>query len=202
MDKVHLIYKVLAGKASETERIELDNWLAKNKDNKIEFDDIKLLFENERSDSVVEQNDHFNDGLLKIKDLMLKKTSKQKHNMALFTIAVITILVCGGVFIYFFVTQPDSMNSSYYLKFDNASLKVIIDDLEKKYRVKIEVEEKEIMSCRFTGSFYRTESAKDIVESLAAALNLQVESLNNQQYRILGMGCLKKSSTDSTLAGP
>ena len=45
-DKHELIYKFLDGTASKEEREELDQWLTTSEANRLEFNDIKLLFDN------------------------------------------------------------------------------------------------------------------------------------------------------------
>ncbi len=105
MDKTSLIYKVLEGKASEVEKAELSWWIALSEENKSEYQDIKLLWENSNELNNTADN-NYDDDLRKIKAAMQAKFNHHNNNknrvqiiLVIFILIVITLL--------FFLTNQD-----------------------------------------------------------------------------------------------
>jgi ferric-dicitrate binding protein FerR (iron transport regulator) len=71
MDRVALIYRFLSGEASQSEKQELDEWIAKSEANREEFEDIKLLWENSPLPSDTEQDEN---GFEKIRQRIQQQT--------------------------------------------------------------------------------------------------------------------------------
>jgi ferric-dicitrate binding protein FerR (iron transport regulator) len=71
--------------------------------------------------------------------------------------------------------------------FRNVSLETILNDLNSVYDVKVKVRNKAIDNCRLTVTF-KNERIEDVVEIIAASLNLTV-SKDGNDFILDGMGC-------------
>lgn len=185
MDKTSLIYKVLSNAASETERKELDEWLSQSEENKIEFNDVKLLWETSKdSDQSFSKN-----GLSKIKAVMqskLRRREQSTRNWVLIALLVIAVLVFTY---FFFFHKTQNQDSVGRLKFDNASLKQVIRTLEDQYDVRIEFENSKISACTFTGIFYQTSGVDEVLQTIGESLNLRYRLTREGEYLVTGSGC-------------
>lgn len=95
MDRVPLIYKVLSGEANHHEKTELNDWIAQDKGNKEEYEDIKLLWENSPATKhSIEMEAEFD----KIKQRMQKSLLAKRRYHALFWIIVTLITMVALVF--------------------------------------------------------------------------------------------------------
>ena len=188
MNKIVLIDKVLSGNASEAEKTELDVWISESEANQIEYQDIKLLWENTNDVNNAEDDDHFYDGLQKIKASMQSKHKPSIRNKTVIRYAaLLSVLI---VLVYLFFKNVETKQQSQYIRFDNASLENVVPVLEDQYNIHIEVENKKILGCQFTGTFYQADSVHDVISSLTGALNLTYVILSDQKYRLIGSGCL------------
>ena len=78
MDKGVLIYKVLSQTVSETEKKELNDWIAKSPGNMSDYEDMKFLMENVKDPGEsIATNKHFYDGLQKIKRMIRALEAKE-----------------------------------------------------------------------------------------------------------------------------
>lgn len=125
MDRVSLIYRVLANEADPTEKKELDDWIAKSEANRVEFEDIKLLWE---FSEMAPDHGYVDDlGFEKIKQQVmqrLKAKARLKH--ALYTIALVI-----AILIVVLVTKLTWFSDSDGMQFNRTGLKEIIKELEK-----------------------------------------------------------------------
>ncbi len=187
MDKTSLIYKVLEGNASEGEKIELMAWIGQSEENKAEYQDIKLLWEN--SNEIIRgTNDHFYAGLRKIKTSMQSKHKRDNLNK----IILLTLILVVLVILFFCWLSPEKREDPPFLRFDNASLEIVISTIEVRYNIHIQVADEKILACGFTGIFYHADSGQNVTQSLAKALDLTYEMLDDQHYRLIGIGCLSR----------
>lgn len=186
MNKTPLIYRVLSGKASELEKKELEEWIAQSEDNRIEFDDLKLLLENSPEQDQLPPKSQFYDGLTKIKALMQLKLRKRERNKRA---VVLIIFIAVIIAVLFFSLYRKNSDANEYVRYDNVSLRQVLHMLEKKYDVQIELEKKEIANCKFTGAFYRAENVSNMLQILDEALSLKHKSLGRQKYLLTGSGC-------------
>lgn len=71
--------------------------------------------------------------------------------------------------------------------FHNTLLKEVIPTLEHYYAIKISVTNPEVLQCRFTGIFEKSE-LKEILQVLSMSFNLTSDRVNNK-YMLSGKGC-------------
>ncbi|SRR5258706_13420421 len=189
MDKPSLIYKVLSAKADESEKKELEDWLEQGEENKIEFNDIKLIWENSTDPDQSLPKNQFREGLTKIKALMqtkLKKREQSKRTWALLILLLLGILL----FTFVFFLKPQRHKPSGHLQFNNVSLGQVLETLESEYGVHIELADRKLNTCLFTGIFYQTKNVKDVLQLLDEALNLKYTITGEGQYLLTGPGCV------------
>ena len=186
MDTTSLIHKVLSGKASETERADLEGWIGGSEANKTEYNDIRLLWESGKDTDRSPADAHFYEGLDQIKTIMQRKRrNRKRRKMTSSAVAMAAIIGIG----FFFLYPGSGRESRRYHKFENASLADIISTLEKDFDIRIEVEQKKTLTCRFTGTFYNN-PAEDIIKIVSDDLNLRWESDKKGEYRLTGGGCV------------
>lgn len=184
MDKASLIFKVLSGEATENERAELERWIAQSEANKSEYEDIKLLWGSSGVASNVE-DEHFYDGFAKIKSKFKQKRAVRRRKRLITWTSVIgaTVLVTIALFV---ITDPAS---DALVRFDDAPLAEVITVLENEFHIDIETDSREILACKFTGTFYKKNNEQAFIRSLSNALNLQYELKSHHTYRLKGSGC-------------
>lgn len=188
MDRSSLIYKVLSNEATETERKELDEWLSQSEENKIEFNDIKLLWETSGDSDQLTSKNQLKEGLSKIKALMQSKLRRREQNTRTWVLIVLAI-VSVLVFTYLLFQKSQNRDSIGRLKFDNVSLEQVINTLEDRYDVHIEFENKKVSTCTFTGIFYQTKNVDEVLQTLDEALNLNHKLTGEGEYLVTGTGC-------------
>lgn len=189
MDKTSLIYKVLSAEANESEKKELENWLSQSEENKIEFNDLKLLWEASKDPDQSITKNQLQDGFIKIKALMEAKLKKRQQNKRIWIL--ITVLILGLlVFIFIFFRKEQNHDSFKRLKFSNTSLEQVIKILESEYEIDIELENKKVSACTFTGVIYRTKNVDDVLRTLDEALSINHRAVREGHYLLTGSGCL------------
>jgi len=186
MDRISLIYKVLSATASEPEKKDLENWLAQRRENEIEFDDVKLLWEasNGSDHSMPKTPSRY--GLIKIKAVIQMRLRRRRQNKRALAwiILLIGILTLAGVF-----SLRSENEGGRVLVFNNSSLEQIVKTLEKEYDAHIVIADKKINKCTFTGFFYQTGNLNDILQTLDQALNLKHKFVSEGNYLLMGSGC-------------
>lgn len=203
-----LIDKVLRGKATESEKANLTRWIAADPANKADYDDLKLMYENAaKTIENIGDDDPFYDGLRRIEsaiEILKKKGKKIKRHK--------TIRIVLGIVAFFMAVMAGSWLRSHYtetqlstrregkdtvmvlsapLRFDDATLEEIIKTLEEKYGLAFNVSTKELLTCRFTGSFSRGSSIPDIVRFLAESMGFDYKILSRHLYVLHGEGCAR-----------
>jgi ferric-dicitrate binding protein FerR (iron transport regulator) len=184
MDKSIMMFKVLSGQATELEKKDLDIWITKSDANREEFYDLKLLWESSKEEQ--RQDNHFYDSLYKIQAKIRQRQSRKRTKFIVWIAPVAIGLT--GLLLYFVSPLTQSPDN---LRFNNAPLRLVVDALESKYYIQIEVENKEILTCQFTGSFYMVDNPQDAIRSICSALNLKYEVISGERYRLTGFGCVK-----------
>lgn len=76
----------------------------------------------------------------------------------------------------------------HILKFVNTPLSEILQELERYHKVRFEVENIDVVKCRYTGNFGKTDLSK-ILESLKVGLKLEVKKAGMNRYIIQGGNC-------------
>jgi ferric-dicitrate binding protein FerR (iron transport regulator) len=187
MHTTSLIYKVLSGEADESEKKELDVWLAQSEENKIEFNDIELLWRGSTDADRSLSEKPFRKGLTKIKALMqsrLKQREREKRTR------VILLLLSGALIaLLFFLFPSRHQEPAGPLTFTHATLEQVIETLEHDYPVRIELEDPRIKACTFTGIFYHVKNVDEILHVLDESLHLSHYPLGEGRYLIRGSGC-------------
>jgi len=74
------------------------------------------------------------------------------------------------------------------LQFKDQPLKEVLPDIERCYGVKLQLQNSNMGECHFTGSFQQAE-LKEVLQVLAATLQLEFIKQNNQTYILTGLGC-------------
>jgi transmembrane sensor len=88
-------------------------------------------------------------------------------------------------------TEPETVNflawKNQRLVFKDASLALVLDDLENYFGFDIVIENPEIMNCRFTGTFDNPQQS-DVLNTISTVLEVEIEQ-NGQEIIISGKGC-------------
>lgn len=182
MDRTSFIYKVLSGKASETERKELNEWISFSHDNKSEFHNIKLLCENTPQETNHEPDDKFYDGLRSIKRNIQTRIRRRRANQMTGSILICVFLL---MIIPFTLQIVGGEKKNILLKFEDVPLEFVISKLQDQYTVTIEIR-KEMLGCKVTGTFYQG-TADDMVRSIAQCLNVKCIHVGNHKFRMEGI---------------
>ena len=190
MDIVFLVNKVLSGQGNHEERERLKKWRAERPGNEEEFESLKLLWEYSLDNNEAEKSDPtFYDGLTKIKEMIeAKKLEKKKIRRRKFLLAIILAILFTAVLIVI-VIQKYSDSHKTRLQFKDAPLGQVIETLENKYNVSIEVDQNEILGCHFTGLFFGKNATHEILKSIAAGTNLEYQILGPAKFKLTGVGC-------------
>lgn len=92
------------------------------------------------------------------------------------------------------IDQYSSSNSNAWawksgrLQFEGQALKEVLQDLERYYEVKLQLQNPAIANCRFTGSFEHA-SLEGVLQVLSATLQLEYSKQDEQTFTINGQGC-------------
>ncbi len=181
IDQAALAFKILDGKASWEERQAFDRWLSQDQRHWEEFADLKLLWENSQGNGSEEGSNAFE----KIKKLVEQRRRRKRLIHLLIYSACILAL---AVLIYMIASHFFLETRRGKLRFDNATVSAVIDQVQRAYEIKIECDER-ILDCRFTGVFYGDQDVDTIVSSIALALNAHVERQPLDTFRLTGSGC-------------
>jgi ferric-dicitrate binding protein FerR (iron transport regulator) len=193
MDRLNLIHRVLSGSATGDEIKELDDWVCSSESNRKEFEDIKLLWshQTEREEA---SNLQFYDGLHYIQARIGERKNQLKNarRMKIYSGAVLVCILFAILFHYKIIGISGKSDFNY--EFNNEPLSTVLIAVQKKYKVVIDVEKQETLMCPFTGSFYHIRTEKEIIQTVAQALNLKctITDEGSRIYKLIGMGCLDK----------
>jgi ferric-dicitrate binding protein FerR (iron transport regulator) len=170
MDRVSLIYRVLANEADPTEKKELDDWIAKSEANREEFEDIKLLWE--FSEMTPDHGQVDDRGFEKIKQQVmqrLKAKARLKH-------ALYAIALAVAILILVLVTKWTWFSDSDSVQFNRTGLNEIIKELEKNYSIQIDVS--------------KVDDEQLTLKAIEQALNVEFIMSGNRKYSLRGSACL------------
>lgn len=180
MDYKSLIYKVLEGNASPSDRELLEKWVTLDDSNLEEFQNIKTLWDNR-----VEPNklNEFLPTLAKIKhQIRIRSAGKRMISPATGLLTLAAGITLSLFLIWSVNKKPVTIS---YVKFDNTSLHQIIQTLNEKWNVNIEVEKKEVMEYEFTGTFYNL-PMDDVIRTIANRVGLSLVMGRNKKYILKG----------------
>jgi len=92
MNTTQLIYRVLSGDASEEEKLRLEQWRALSDANRIEYEDIKMLWECSRDTGGVDFSEEgHRQGWQRIKQRMVAIQRKRKRMRIIIVVAIIVL---------------------------------------------------------------------------------------------------------------
>jgi ferric-dicitrate binding protein FerR (iron transport regulator) len=178
-----LIHRVLTNHATDSEKKELSDWISASSENKEEFHNIRLLWSH--ANSTIDQN---GGGFSNIRDRIEREIRKRKRSQAVPVIVVFGVLIIISLVpiaaFYFNNKAPHG-----YLHFENASVESVIEAIESEYDVTVQVEESDLLACKFTGTFYHVPCTSNVLHDLSAAMNLSFEELSNGKFKLKGHGC-------------
>ena len=203
MDYAKLIYKVLSGQASEVDKEELNNWLAKDPANVEEFEDIKLLYQagQDFDKNESELDKHFYDGLRNVRtriDWIKRKRKIRKFGIAagasLIISALVFVVTLNQIHTYrkartTVAPGKATILLSDNLVFEDEPLMKIFEILESKYHLTIRISNESLLSCRFTGTFYRGTSVNDMLYTLAQSEDFKLIAKTSKTFELHGGGC-------------
>lgn len=205
MDYGKLIYKVLSGHASEVDKEELNNWLAEDPANAEEYEDIKLLYQADLDfdKNENEQDEHFYDGLRNVQ-IRIDRIKRKRKIVEFGKLVGASVIISSIVFVVTLnqihsyrkkeITKESGKSTSAIflsdnLVFEDVTLKKIFDTLESRYHLSILTGNKNLLSCRFTGTFYRGISIDDLLYTLAESEDLNFTIKAPGEIELEGKGC-------------
>jgi transmembrane sensor len=97
MNTTQLIYRVLSGDASPEEKLQLEQWRALSDANRIEYEDIKTLWECSRDTETKDLSDEeFKRGWKQIKQRMLA-IQQRRRRVRVIIVILILVFVLGTI---------------------------------------------------------------------------------------------------------
>jgi len=199
MDKSTLMHNVLLGKATEQERIELEEWISHDPLNAEEFEDMKILY-SDSWDDPGRKDEYFEEGLRRLqkairvlgrkeKRVVLLKTVGASLTISALILILINVLLKANFSEYQELAGRSELLLSENLRFKEATLDSIFKLLEDNYQLAFTTNTKDLLSCKFTGTFHRGITIKEMIESLARAGNFEYTFVENNKMQISGKGC-------------
>lgn len=182
MDRVSLIYKVLSEEAHPAEHRELEDWIAKSEANREEFEDIRLLWES--STMTDDPSLDVDSGFEKIKQRMQYRLKmKRRLRYALYTIilAIVTVL-------FVLLLSKTWLSTTNTTRFHNAEMNEVVKFLEKKYDIRIDVDNSKLLHCQLTATFHKV-NVQVAMQSIEHSLNVEFISQSNREYSLTGNDC-------------
>lgn len=182
MDMTALIYKVLSNAATDDERQRLQKWIGQSEKNREEFENVKLLWSSGNSltwKNKGKQENGFDNIRQKVR---MKARANRRRRVLLFAGCA---MLTSTIYIYISITThvPEQ------LTFEEQPFASVIKVVEENYGVSITVEDKELLQCSFTGTFYEVDLPANLVSSVADAIGARYEVTGRNQYRLIGGRC-------------
>jgi ferric-dicitrate binding protein FerR (iron transport regulator) len=117
--------------------------------------------------------------------VLTNKRKRQKRKMIVYAAALMAVLATG----LWLTRGQEQTPFRENLSFNNVTLQELASTLEDRFHAHINIEDKELVKCRFTGSFYKTSTVEDIMRTIAFSLNLEIKTKGAEQYEWKGHGC-------------
>ncbi len=190
MDIVSLINKQLQGTASPEEIKQIQRWCAQSDEHAAEYEDLRILLAGaqdaaENEDSNPEFLQGFEQIRRKISEKKVEKKKIRRRNYSVLAlIAVSLAIIC-----LWLLTKKCSSQGREDLRFNSVPLTEVIEQIQQTYEVSIETDSTNIFACRFTGTFFGSHAAHEIVRSIAVGSNLKFEEVNSTRFKLTGTGC-------------
>lgn len=74
------------------------------------------------------------------------------------------------------------------LSFQNTPLKKVLSDLERYYKINLELSDVDLYGCNYTSPFTNTQLTV-VLESISTAFGMELEKVNETNYRLKGGAC-------------
>lgn len=190
MDIVSLINKQLGGTASPEEIEQIQKWRSQSADHAAEYEDLKALLQGAQGPAESAASDpEFLQGFEQIKRKIFekkvkKKKIKRRNHSVLALTAVSLVIICLWLF-----AKKCSTQAREDLRFNSTPLTEVIEQIQQTYEVSIDTDSTDILACRFTGTFFGSHAAHDIVRSIAVGTNLKFEEISSAHFKLTGTGC-------------
>lgn len=181
--KSSLIYNVLAGIANDREKAAVKKWIVARGVNRREFEELKKRFEQD-FDAAGRPPE---EGLTRIRIRTALRRSKQRLRQQ-FRAALGFVLVPVTAFILAYAVSLRFHANSRMYTFDHQPIGTIIETLERDYHVRIEVADRALRSCPFSGAFYN-EPVEAILRQVSASTHLHLIVGADGMFTLWGNGC-------------
>ena len=178
-----LIYKVLSNTATTDEKAILRKWIKASVENRERYEALKSVWSSGNKVPEANEEEILEESFQKIKHKVQRHLRRKRQRQVVTIGAIATII--AALFIY--VTMAG--NSQNHLIFENEPVATVIEFIESKYHVRIDIENKDVMSCPFTGTFYEVELPSHLVASIANAVGAKYEVVTEGKYRLIGGDC-------------
>jgi ferric-dicitrate binding protein FerR (iron transport regulator) len=191
MDTAQLIEKVLSGLANSHEKRQLENWLQQHPENKLEYQDIKLLLAVKSLNAPPVSHEKFKRNLISITRKSINRT-KTRKSIRKITLVLFLILLTTLTGLWLNTLAPSTSTAFPQLvSFNNEPLKSIATLLKRQYNIALNFQSADLHACRFTGTIFKPDDELDILTSIAKSLNLSLIHDGNKNYQLAGTGCIQ-----------
>lgn len=184
MDYKSIIFKVLEGNASPFEQEYLKNWVTLEYSNQEEFQNIKTLWDNWAVPNKSQQEEILA-GLANIKKQIYSRSAANKILKPSTGLLAFTAGLGLSLFLIWVLNKKSP--TIPYLKLNNTAIRQVIQTLHDHWNVTIEVDNKQVLECEFTGTFYNL-PAEDVIRTIAGKLGLSLEIDREKKYTLKGTG--------------
>lgn len=179
----HLIYKVLANTATREEGMLFRRWIKESAEHRERYESLKLIWSSGNKLPEATEEDVHEERFQKIKQKVQQRIRQKKQSQLLTIGAIATVLV--SLLVYF----KTALSSENHLVFHNEPVAAVIESIESRYHIQIDIENESILPCPFTATFYEVELPSHLVASIADALGAQYEKVTEKEYRVVGGRC-------------
>lgn len=184
MSKSELIFKVLSNQATGQEIVELESWINESDDNREEYEDIKLLWDNSPENDTYEKDHSFYDGLKDIKQTIQRRRRQRQARTVFLIIAFILIL-------YLALSYMPSTRQPLSIRLVDVPLSDLPLIFRERYNVKVSIPDN-LVECQFSGVLYQ-ESAVDALRIISESLDLTYSKIEKDSFVMVGKGCFEEN---------
>jgi ferric-dicitrate binding protein FerR (iron transport regulator) len=176
-----LIFNVLSGLASVSEKAEFEKWLAARQSNRREFARLKERYERDVA------GQRFEEGLTRIRIFVFLRQRKRERWQRVRGVFAFGTGLVVVFFIAYYISLRLQAEPRVYA-FEHERLGNIIETFERDYGVRIDVTDPVLRACFFSGVFYN-ESAEAMVRQIAARSHLGLTLEKKGRFKLSGAGC-------------
>lgn len=183
MDRVSLIYKVLSEDATPEEKADLERWMLESEDNRQEFEDIRLLWENSPSQ---DEDYPADDNSFEMLRRRINRLVRRRRRIRVFFSSLLLALTAVSILLLLRATW---FATPEQLQFDEMKMSEVIKVLEGRYGIEIPVRNPAILRCRYTAVLLEVEDEEPVLRSIEHSLNVKFIDLGNGRYELVGTNC-------------